>query len=163
MKLPRAAVNLTLYPLYSFFIPWRNVPSSLAFKTLAWSHVYVFRTFVLVSCTCVLTKPQSHLTLCGPMDCSLTGTFVHGILQARILEWVVMPFSKGSSRSRDPTRVSCSPCIAGGFFTATREAPVGVLFKDLSALMLGPVSFLCNSALSCQTSNVFFFFLLRRY
>ena len=56
MKLPRAAVNLTLYPLYSFFIPWRNVPSSLAFKTLAWSHVYVFRTFVLVSCTCVLTS-----------------------------------------------------------------------------------------------------------
>ena len=103
-------------------------------------------------------KPQSCLTLCDPMDCSLTGTFVHGILQARILEWVVKPFSKGSSRPRDPTCVSCSPCIAGGFFTATREARVGVLFKDLSALMLGPVSFLCNSALSCQTSNVFFFF-----
>ena len=40
---------------------------------------------------------QSCLTLCNPMDCSLPGSSVHGILQARILEWVVMPFSRGSS------------------------------------------------------------------
>ena len=45
---------------------------------------------------------------------------VHGILQARIVEWVAFPFSKGSSQPRDQTQVSC---IAGGFFTswATRE------------------------------------------
>ena len=59
--------------------------------------------------------------LCDPMDCSPPGSSVHGILQARILEWVAMPSSRGSSRPRDRTRVSC---IAGGFFTAdTREAP----------------------------------------
>ena len=48
---------------------------------------------------------------------------VHGILQARILEWVAVPFSRGSSQPRDRTQVSC---IVGGFFTswATREAPV---------------------------------------
>ena len=40
---------------------------------------------------------QSCLTLCDPTDCSLPGSSVHGILQARILEWVVIPFSKGSS------------------------------------------------------------------
>ena len=47
---------------------------------------------------------------------------VHGILQARTLEWVAFPFSRGSSQPRDRTQVSC---IAGGFFTlqATREAP----------------------------------------
>ena len=46
---------------------------------------------------------QSCLTLCGPTDCSLPGSSVHGILQARILEWVAMPFSRGSSRSRAQT------------------------------------------------------------
>ena len=44
---------------------------------------------------------QSCLTLCDPMNYSPSGTSVHGILQARILEWVAIPFSKGSSQSRD--------------------------------------------------------------
>ena len=52
---------------------------------------------------------QSCPTLCDPMDYT-----VHGILQARILEWVAMPSSNGSSKPRDQTQVSC---IAGGFFT----------------------------------------------
>ena len=57
------------------------------------------------------------MTLCDPTDYT-----VHGILQARILEWVAFPFSRGSSELRDQTQVSC---IAGRFFTrgATREAP----------------------------------------
>ena len=42
-----------------------------------------------------------HLTLCSPMDCNPPGSSVHGILQARILEWVAVPFSRGSSQSRD--------------------------------------------------------------
>ena len=63
-------------------------------------------TQVLVSQLC--------LTLCNPMDCSLPGSSVHGILQARTLEWVAFPFSRGSSQPSDQARVSC---IAGGFFT----------------------------------------------
>ena len=63
-------------------------------------------------CTEVLVR-QSCPTLCNPMDCSPLGSSVHGILQARILEWVVIPFSMGSSQSRDQTQVSC---IAGRFF-----------------------------------------------
>ena len=64
---------------------------------------------------------QSCPTLCNLMDCSLPDSSVHGILQARILEWLAVPFSRGSSQSRDQTQVSCT---AGGFFTiwATREA-----------------------------------------
>ena len=46
---------------------------------------------------------QSCLTLCNPMDCSLPGSSVHVILQARIPEWVAIPFSRGSSRPRDQT------------------------------------------------------------
>ena len=58
---------------------------------------------------------QSRPTLCNPMDCSLPGSSVHGILQARMLEWVAVSFSRGSCRPRDQTHI---PCIAGGFFTA---------------------------------------------
>ena len=57
---------------------------------------------------------QSCPTLCDPVDNSPPGSPVHGILQARILEWVAVPFSRGSSQSRVPTQVSC---IAGGLFT----------------------------------------------
>ena len=81
---------------------------------------------------------QSCPTLCNPMNCSTPGLpvhhqlpeftlcdpmdyTVHGILQARILEWVAFPFSRGSSQPRDQTQVSLIP---GRFFTswATREA-----------------------------------------
>ena len=56
---------------------------------------------------------QSCPTLCNPMDCSPPGFSVHRNLQARILEWVAISSSKGSSRLRDHTQVSC---IAGRFF-----------------------------------------------
>ena len=46
-------------------------------------------------------------TLCNPMDCSLPGSSVHGIFQARILEWVAISSSRGSSQLRDQTHVSC--------------------------------------------------------
>ena len=49
---------------------------------------------------------QSCLTLCNPVDCSPSGSSIHGILQARILEWVAISFSRGSSQPRDPTRSS---------------------------------------------------------
>ena len=65
---------------------------------------------------CEVKVAQSCPTLCDPMD-----YIVHGILQARILEWVAFPFSRGSSQPRDWTQVSR---IEGRFFTiwATREA-----------------------------------------
>ena len=49
---------------------------------------------------------QSCLILCDFMDCSLLASFVYGILQARILEWVAFPFSRGSSRPTDQTQIS---------------------------------------------------------
>ena len=55
-------------------------------------------------CCCELA--QSCPTLCNPMDCSLPGSSVHGIFQARILEWVAISFSRESSRPRDQTWVS---------------------------------------------------------
>ena len=70
------------------------------------SSLWYISTLLLVLVT------QSCLTL-HPMDCSPSDSSVHGILQARKLEWVAMPFFRGSSRSRDWPQVSC---IAGRFF-----------------------------------------------
>ena len=63
---------------------------------------------------------QSCPTLCDPVDCNLPGSSIHGILQASILAWVAISFSRRSSRPRDWTRVSC---LAGRRFNlwATRE------------------------------------------
>ena len=71
--------------------------------------------------------------MCDPMDCSLPGSSIYGILQAKILEQVAMPSSRGSSQLRDQTQVSH---IAGGFFTvcAIREAK-NTEVNSLSLLM----------------------------
>ena len=57
-------------------------------------------------CAVCANSLQSCPTLCTPMNCTPLGAFVHGILQARMLEWVAMPFSRGSSQSRDRTHIS---------------------------------------------------------
>ena len=63
---------------------------------------------------------QSCLTLCNPMDWGLPDSSAHGILQARILEWAAIPFSRGSSQPRDQTWVSR---IAGRFFFRNPQFP----------------------------------------
>ena len=65
-------------------------------------------------CVCVYTKSQSCLTLCGPMDCGPQDSSVHGISQARILEWVTVSFSGDLP---NPGIESMSPPLADGFFT----------------------------------------------
>ena len=89
----------TQTPTWPQTLPWRSWWSRIV--EVKWSEMKV---------------TQSRLSLCDPMD-----YIVHGILQARILEWVADPFSRGSSWSRNRTGVSC---IAGGFSTnwAIKEA-----------------------------------------
>ena len=60
---------------------------------------------------CECSVAHSCLTLCDPIDCSPAGFSVHWILQARILDWVAISFSRGSSWPRDRTHVSCVSCI----------------------------------------------------
>ena len=106
--------------IYSSILAWR-IPWSLAgyspwgsqkvrhdWVTKPSTHTNEHSTHVL----CLVI--QSSLTLCDPMDCSPPGSSVHGILQARILEWLTIPFSIRSSWPRDQTQVSL---IAGRFFT----------------------------------------------
>ena len=67
----------------------------------------------------------SHMRLWNPMDCSPSGSSIHGILQARILDWVAISFLRGSSQPRDQIHVSC---LAGRFFTT--ESPGKPLFTQ---------------------------------
>ena len=77
-----------------------SIPGSVPSPSGAPYSVSLFRM-------CESEVAQSCPTLCDPVDCNQLGSFVHGILQARILEWIATSFSRGSSRPRDRTQVSC--------------------------------------------------------
>ena len=83
---------------------------------------------VLTWLLCCVQSLQLCPTLCNPVDCSPSGSFVHGIFQVRILEQAAISYSRGSSGPIDRTWVSCT---TGGFFTvwATKEALYRVLIS----------------------------------
>ena len=83
--------------------------------TLASVHrkIHPFRKEVYTECLSSEVA-QLCLTHSGPMDCGLPGSSIHGLFQARVLEWVAISFSRGSSWPRDWTQVSC---IVGRHFT----------------------------------------------
>ena len=84
------------------------------------------------------------LTLCDPMDCSPAGSSVCGILQARILEWIAISYSRGSSRPRNWT---CISCIAGRLLTAWTTREVLVACKGWHGM--GPYLSFCVSIVTC--------------
>ena len=88
----------------------RRIPEPTSFTLTQW-------------CAGLCLVAQSRPTLCDPMDCSPSGSSVHGIPQARILEWIAVPSFRGSSRPRDRTQVSC---IAGRLFTIWVKAIIGI-------------------------------------
>ena len=107
----------------------------------------LYMTFYL----CLYTKLlQSCPTLCDPMDPSPPGFSVHGILQARILECVAMPSSRGSFWPRDGTCVSCGFCIAGRFFTT--EPPGKPILSISPPIFLGIHPF--YAVIQFQVSNL---------
>ena len=137
-----------LAALTQLFLVWFSTMCSLAFPLVLWVTLSLVNVFLFTTSYkrhtgfCHLqprtlawnTKHLSHstqksesevaqlcLTLCNPMNCNPPHSSVHGILQARIPEWVAISFSRGSSPPRDRTQVSC---IAGRFFTiwASRES-----------------------------------------
>ena len=68
-------------------------------------YIYIFIILYIYIYICFELVTQSCLTLCDPVDCSPPGSSVHGILQARILEWVAISFSRGSFQPRDWTHL----------------------------------------------------------
>ena len=87
--------------------------------------VFFFLSLFWLHCSaCCCLVAQSCPTLWDTMDCSLPALSIHGISQARTLEWVAISLFRGSFQPRDRTWVSCVSSISSGFFThwATREA-----------------------------------------
>ena len=96
---------------YNYAIP-ANKGASETFSNFSKTLYQVRCKFALfIMYVCMLSHVQSCLTLCDPMDCSPPGSSVHGILRTRILEWVAMPSSRGSSQPRDWTCIFYVPCI----------------------------------------------------
>ena len=77
------------------------------------THTHTHKIILHCKSTVKVKVAQSCPAVCDPMDCSLPGSSVHGILQARMLKWVAIPFYRESSQPRDQTQVSR---IAAGFF-----------------------------------------------
>ena len=101
-----------------------------------------------------LRATQSCLTLCNPMDCSLPGSFVHGISQARILEWVAISFSWCLP---EPGIEPVSFALAGGFFTTepgvSTANPIQCIFHFQRWIGVFSVS---SSSLYCSTIFTYF-------
>ena len=76
-------------------------------------HAYIL-IHELYICVCVLSH-FSHVQFCIPVDCNSPGSSVHGILQARILEWVAVPCTSVSSQHRDQTHISYVSCLGRWF------------------------------------------------
>ena len=94
----------------------RHVSASLGFPCLLLLFKKFRKTVLQISTACVPAKSlQSCPTLCDPVDCSLPGSSVHGILHARILERVAMPSSRRSPQPRDQTQVSYVSYASGQF------------------------------------------------
>ena len=117
---------------FNFFNRYRpiqmSVSSYVSFVRLCLSKNWAISSFLFCGHESESEVAQSCLSLCDPMDSSPPFSSDHGILQARMLEWVAISFSRGSSRPRDRTRVSC---IIGRHFTVW-TIPFNVLFPFIS-------------------------------
>ena len=87
-----------------------NIFTVLGFHFIS-GFLYGLEEFLSVATAAAAKSLQSCPTLCDPMDCSLPGSSVHGIFQARILKWVAISISRGSSQPRDQTQVYFLPSI----------------------------------------------------
>ena len=117
---------------FHFLAIWSNIAINISHRVF-WGLMLSCLLLVHYCCCCLVAK--SCPVLYDPLDCSPPGSSVHGILQERILVWVAMPSSRGSSQPRNWT---CLSCITGGFLTlwATMEAPWYYLAAKLLKLLI---------------------------
>ena len=151
-------------PAYLWFCPL--IPSHSLCSQLHWPSFRFLNSWTLISysdvreknqlwwgtCAVLCSVAQSCLTPGGPLDCSLPSPSVYGILQASILEWVAISFSRGSSQPRDQYCISYISCI--GFFTSSITWEVKVTALNCSDLPPGFLNHLLAPGSRC--SNLFF-------
>ena len=106
---------------------------------ISWVFLFKFLTYI---------NAQTCLTLCDPMDCSLLGSSVHGIFQARVLEWVGISFSRGSSQLREPASLELQ---ADTLPSEPPRKPQNI--RRLLLIIEDQISQLRNLALFCVWKN----------
>ena len=120
-----------------YHLPAQNLPrfSQIPRQFCSRICVYIHILYMCVLCAELL---QSWLTLCDPMDCSPPGSSDHGILQARIQEWVAMPSSRASSWPRDWTHISYVSCISRWVLYHLGKTPlyIFVLYNTHTLILL---------------------------
>ena len=100
---------------WMYIYRWMCIYIKFLFRVLVHA---LYNTWIIFSpplSLCCVVLSRFNPTLCSHVNCSPPGSSVHGILQARILEWVAMPSSRGSSQSRD---WACGSCTPGRIFTS---------------------------------------------
>ena len=124
----QSLLTLALEKLWNFtFIFLYSLSMTLLFKSifhLCGANIELPDSYLYV---CVCVYAQSCLTLCDSMNCSLPGSTVHGVFQAKILEWVANSYSRGSSQPKDWTHVSCVSCTG-------RQTLVARVVKNMPAM-----------------------------
>ena len=125
--------GLSIPKLISLFKIQSLRPSQKIRTQYAWNRVQ--HDWCVCVCVCVCARvrmcAQSCLTLCDPMDCSSPGSFVHGVLQERILKWIAISFSRESSWPSNQIRLSC----------ISRDHIVHTVFKLFFFFNIPPMSF----------------------
>ena len=108
-------------------------------------------------CVCVCARSQSYLTLCNRMDYSPPSSSVHGIFQARILQYIASSFFRGSSRPRDQTHLSCAFCVGRWVLCQLRQLGKPIFLYE--AIMACPMLLL--ECLCFWFLNSFSFFMCK--
>ena len=129
----------------SCFVLWPLWPSSGL-----WSTTFITESMISTSAICTVCVPAPLCpTLFDLMDYSLLGSSIHGIFQSKILEWVAITYSRGSSWPRDWTHVSCASCIGRQvlYHCSTWEAPSVCADKDVNWWCEGAW---CQAGLGCS-------------
>ena len=119
---------------------WRDLAAAAAAKWHNYVTSFPHPVKFLISESEVCSLTQSCLTLCDPMDCSLPGSSVHGIFQARILEWVATSFSRESSQPRDRTWVTCVSCIGRWIWDTSTDIYSNSKCEQLGFTPLSPLN-----------------------
>ena len=83
--------------------PWDSPGKNTGVGCISFSNLYIRYIHIIYTCVVCMLSCQSCLTLCNPMDCSPPGSSVHGVFQARILEWVAISYSRESFWPRNQT------------------------------------------------------------
>ena len=151
------AVLIFAFPKYVFYPSGANFVCTLGKKP----------NLTLLSC--LSGKSLHHIRLCNPMDCSPPSSSVYGILQARILEWVVMPSSRGSSQPRVWTHISfcllhwqvCSlPLVPSGRPLLSWQIIITVFYSFFSHWSIVPVQTSFHVCLGLSQCSLFWIFLV---